>query len=185
MTNKTKPTYYMKGTIETIDFIKEVVSGLDGVSGFYVGNIIKYISRHADKGNVEDLKKASVYLDWLIRHRERTEESASLQDDARKEDLHEPASLQDDAQEEELQKDTKLNKQEELKEIEKEIKYLCIFESTNDESSQSFQEYQALTRRRRELLKELETDIPSTEVLNKRVNQLFEEQLHKLIEDKI
>ena len=38
----------------------------DGFCDYCKGNIIKYIWRWRDKGGVEDLRKASVYLDWLI-----------------------------------------------------------------------------------------------------------------------
>jgi hypothetical protein len=34
--------------------------------GFLRGNAIKYIARYADKGGIEDLKKARHYLDKLI-----------------------------------------------------------------------------------------------------------------------
>jgi hypothetical protein len=35
--------------------------------GFYLGNVVKYISRAGRKGDaVEDLKKARQYLDWEI-----------------------------------------------------------------------------------------------------------------------
>lgn len=34
--------------------------------GFCAGNALKYLSRWRSKGGVEDLRKARVYLDWLI-----------------------------------------------------------------------------------------------------------------------
>ena len=35
-------------------------------AGYLRGNVIKYLARCADKGGVEDLKKARHYLDKLI-----------------------------------------------------------------------------------------------------------------------
>lgn len=34
--------------------------------GFFEGNIIKYVTRHSKKNGLEDLQKASHYLDKLI-----------------------------------------------------------------------------------------------------------------------
>jgi hypothetical protein len=56
-----KPMRYNKrGKLECWDVI------LDQEMGFLEGNIIKYLWRHKEKGGVEDLKKARVYLDKLI-----------------------------------------------------------------------------------------------------------------------
>ena len=60
--DNTKPTYYKKGKIEVWDFIKD--QNLD----FFAGNIIKYICRYKDKNGLEDLKKAQVYLEKLIKN---------------------------------------------------------------------------------------------------------------------
>ena len=38
--------------------------------GFRLGNVVKYILRHADKAGLEDLKKARRYLDREITERE-------------------------------------------------------------------------------------------------------------------
>jgi hypothetical protein len=91
MADNLKPVHYMKGTIETIDFIKEVVCDLDGIAGFYVGNILKYISRYKQKNGAEDLKKAQVYLEWLIMH-EGHEQNCGSDDTHR---YGEPCTLQD------------------------------------------------------------------------------------------
>ena len=34
--------------------------------GYLWGNVLKYISRWKDKGGAEDLKKANVYLQWML-----------------------------------------------------------------------------------------------------------------------
>ena len=55
------PPHYRTGRIEVIDFI------LDQQFGYLAGQIIKYVARHAHKGNaVEDLRKARWYIDKLI-----------------------------------------------------------------------------------------------------------------------
>ena len=59
------PSHYTQGGIECIDAIRASMTA-DGFCDYCKGNIIKYIWRWRDKGDVEDLRKASVYLDWLI-----------------------------------------------------------------------------------------------------------------------
>lgn len=59
------PSHYTQGGIECIDAIKASMSA-EGFQDYCKGNVIKYIWRWRNKGGVEDLKKASVYLFWLI-----------------------------------------------------------------------------------------------------------------------
>ena len=59
------PSHYTQGGIECIEAIKASMTA-DGFCDYCKGNIVKYIWRWRDKGGVEDLRKASVYLDWLI-----------------------------------------------------------------------------------------------------------------------
>ena len=59
------PSHYTQGGIECIEAIKASTTA-DGFYDYCKGNIIKYIWRWRDKGGVEDLRKASVYLNWLI-----------------------------------------------------------------------------------------------------------------------
>ena len=59
------PSHYTQGGIECIEAIRASMT-VDGFCDYCKGNIIKYIWRWRDKGGVEDLRKASVYLDWLI-----------------------------------------------------------------------------------------------------------------------
>ena len=72
------PSHYTQGGIECIEAIKASMTA-DGFCDYCKGNIIKYIWRWRDKGGVEDLRKASVYLDWLINAAEgkRKERTAS------------------------------------------------------------------------------------------------------------
>ena len=50
----------------------------DGFCDYCKGNIIKYIWRWRDNGGVEDLRKASVYLGWLINAAEGKEKKWKL-----------------------------------------------------------------------------------------------------------
>ena len=59
------PSHYTQGGIECIEAIRASMTA-DGFCDYCKGNIVKYIWRWRDKGGVEDLRKASVYLDWLI-----------------------------------------------------------------------------------------------------------------------
>ena len=59
------PSHYTQGGVECIEAIRASMTA-DGFADYCKGNIIKYIWRWRDKGGVEDLRKASVYLDWLI-----------------------------------------------------------------------------------------------------------------------
>ena len=61
------PAHYTAGGIETIDFIQEKLMP-EEYGGYCKGNVIKYVSRSLHKGGVEDLRKAQVYLGWLIQH---------------------------------------------------------------------------------------------------------------------
>lgn len=59
------PSHYNSGAIETIDYIKEVLTPEEFI-GFCLGNVIKYLSRYRLKGGKKDLEKALVYLTWAI-----------------------------------------------------------------------------------------------------------------------
>ncbi|WP_422404517.1 DUF3310 domain-containing protein [Mammaliicoccus sp. JADD-157] len=67
------PSHYNSGNIETIDLIKEVVSGYDdSFVAHCVGTATKYISRAPFKhdDHTIDLKKAVAYLNFAIDHLE-------------------------------------------------------------------------------------------------------------------
>ena len=59
------PAHYCRGGIECIDAIRASMSK-EAFAGYCKGNAIKYLWRYEDKGGVESLKKAQVYLGWLI-----------------------------------------------------------------------------------------------------------------------
>lgn len=60
------PPHYADKEIEVIDYIADTLTP-EQYEGYCIGNVIKYISRYRHKGGVEDLKKAQVYLGWVIK----------------------------------------------------------------------------------------------------------------------
>ena len=69
MKNKTEmdnsPPHYLKGGVECIDMIREALDEAE-FRGYCKGNNIKYTFREKDKGKDEDLKKARVYLNYIL-----------------------------------------------------------------------------------------------------------------------
>ena len=63
--NVNHPSHYTQGAIECIDAIKEATKGLFGIEAVCTANIIKYVWRWTFKNGLEDLDKASWYLDKL------------------------------------------------------------------------------------------------------------------------
>jgi hypothetical protein len=57
---QTGGNHYVLKVIQPWDFI--IANNL----GYLEGNIIKYVTRHKEKGGIEDLKKAQHYLQKLI-----------------------------------------------------------------------------------------------------------------------
>ena len=62
------PKHYQQGRRETIDVITDILSDTQFTArdGFYVGNIIKYLSRCRHKNGIKDLEKAEWYLKKMI-----------------------------------------------------------------------------------------------------------------------
>jgi hypothetical protein len=58
-----KPAHY-EGEIECIECIKASMSPIEFM-GYLKGNVQKYVWRYRQKGGLEDLQKASIYLGWL------------------------------------------------------------------------------------------------------------------------
>lgn len=52
--------HYNKHSLQPTDYI--LANGL----GFIEGNVVKYVTRHRDKGGKEDIKKAIHYLEMLL-----------------------------------------------------------------------------------------------------------------------
>ena len=59
------PEHYCKGDVECIDAIKASMTG-DAFRGYCKGNCMKYLWRYENKGGLESLEKALVYLEWLV-----------------------------------------------------------------------------------------------------------------------
>lgn len=59
------PSHYTKGGIETIDYIRAKLTPEEFV-GYCKGNVIKYVSREADKGGKQDFEKAAEYIAYAI-----------------------------------------------------------------------------------------------------------------------
>lgn len=66
MDNVNHPQHYCQGGVECIEAIEAAMSP-EGFQDYCKGNVMKYIWRWRDKAGVEDLEKARVYLDWLIK----------------------------------------------------------------------------------------------------------------------
>lgn len=62
------PQHYKNGDVECIEGIRAAVVGKDGFAGYLAGNTLKYIWRYESKGGVQDLEKASWYLNKLVQH---------------------------------------------------------------------------------------------------------------------
>ena len=62
------PSHYKQGRVEAIEVIEDVVSGApDSVTGYLVGQTLKYLLRAWHKGNtMQDLQKAAWYLNRAI-----------------------------------------------------------------------------------------------------------------------
>ena len=64
------PPHYLQGGLECIDVIKAMLTA-EEFKGYCKGNAVKYIWREDHKGrNIEDLKKAVVYINWAIEQME-------------------------------------------------------------------------------------------------------------------
>ena len=64
--NVNNPNHYKLGCgVESIKII-ETVLGTRGFISFCLGNVLKYLIRAEKKNKLEDYKKASKYLEWII-----------------------------------------------------------------------------------------------------------------------
>lgn len=64
MSDPVNPQHYKTGGVETIDYLRAKLTPEEFL-GFCKGNVIKYASRAAHKGGLEDYEKASWYACWL------------------------------------------------------------------------------------------------------------------------
>ena len=63
--NVNHPNHYCQGGIECIKAIEASMTPAQ-FQGYCKGNAIKYMWRYEHKNGIEDLKKARVYLNWMI-----------------------------------------------------------------------------------------------------------------------
>jgi len=63
--NVTHPSHYNQHGVECIEAIRASLG--DEFESYCKGNVIKYLWRYQYKNGVEDLKKAQVYLNWMIK----------------------------------------------------------------------------------------------------------------------
>lgn len=76
------PPHYTKNGIECIDALEAMVSTWPAETGYRLGNVLKYLWRHRDKGSpVESLKKAEFYLKREISKLEGRPEPTPEQED--------------------------------------------------------------------------------------------------------
>lgn len=64
------PEHYTSGSVECIDAMVET-QGIEAVIGFCICNAFKYLWRHNLKNGIEDVKKASWYLNKAVQLYER------------------------------------------------------------------------------------------------------------------
>ena len=70
--NVNHPGHYTQGGIECIKAIEASMTP-EEFQGYCKGNVIKYCWRFREKNGLEDLKKAQVYLGWMIESKEKQE----------------------------------------------------------------------------------------------------------------
>lgn len=56
---------------QLFDIFEDDLLTYEQVTGFYLGNTIKYLKRYKQKNGIEDLKKVKVYVDQLIKLEEK------------------------------------------------------------------------------------------------------------------
>jgi hypothetical protein len=64
-----KPSHYHKGGIDVIGYLEQhfpPTASVTVAEGFFIGNVIKYVSRYKEKNGLQDLEKAQFYLNKLI-----------------------------------------------------------------------------------------------------------------------
>lgn len=81
LTHDTKPSkseelenttrYKTNSGKQLFDIFEDDLLTYEQVTGFYVGNTIKYLKRYKQKNGIEDLKKVKVYVDQLIKLEEK------------------------------------------------------------------------------------------------------------------
>lgn len=64
--NVHNPKHYQgRNGLEAIEVHRNFLND-EQLTGYHLGNILKYILRYRQKNGIEDLEKAKVHMDWLI-----------------------------------------------------------------------------------------------------------------------
>lgn len=64
--NVHNPKHYQgRNGLEAIDVHRNFMND-EQLTGYHLGNLIKYVLRYRRKNGIEDLEKAKVHMDWLI-----------------------------------------------------------------------------------------------------------------------
>ena len=67
--NVHNPKHYQgRNGLEAIDVHRNFMSD-EQLTGYHLGNLLKYLLRYRKKNGIEDLEKAKVHMDWLIEKR--------------------------------------------------------------------------------------------------------------------
>ena len=59
------PQHYKTKSMECREVIAVMTEGLTGADAYYMGNVLKYLYRYAEKNGTEDLNKAITYIGFL------------------------------------------------------------------------------------------------------------------------
>ena len=73
--NVNSPSHYNQHGVECIEAIRASLG--DEFESYCKGNVIKYLWRYQYKNGLEDLKKAQVYLNWMIKSVEEASDVSS------------------------------------------------------------------------------------------------------------
>lgn len=64
--NVHNPKHYQgRNGLEAIDVHRNFMND-EQLTGYHLGNLLKYLIRYRKKNGIEDLEKAKVHMDWLI-----------------------------------------------------------------------------------------------------------------------
>lgn len=64
--NVHNPKHYQgRNGLEAIDVHRNFMND-EQLTGYHLGNLIKYVLRYRRKNGIEDLEKTKVHMDWLI-----------------------------------------------------------------------------------------------------------------------
>ena len=63
--NPSDPHHYKTKSMECREVIAVMTEGLTGADAYYMGNVVKYLYRYADKNGTDDLDKAITYIGFL------------------------------------------------------------------------------------------------------------------------